>query len=201
MCWTEWKGDECTAFLALIFGSEWTVSQSLTIFSYVEEGLSNSQIQKVKARIGFWEIIQSAFCQIICRTFPQEIVSNMVMHGDSNPCLSTYWRVSNKQPSLNLISRSMITFASSEVKVWCGSTWRASQSGEVLNFGFIVDHIRGIYISLTCTWEIKETISLGQPVALLLCKSLKVTNSYLHFDSFFTSLRLIAMLLGMASIE
>ena len=88
-------------------------------------------------------------------------MSNLIVHENSDLCLTTYWRISNKQWSLNFINQLKSRCASSRVRVWCASTWKTSKSSEVLKFDFAADQSWHIYTSLTCTWERKGTLSLG----------------------------------------
>ena len=91
--------------------------------------------------------------------------SSMIRHGNSDPCLTTYWNISKKQRSPHFINRLMSSCSSSRVHccsawAWFASTWKISKSSDVLNFGFVVDKSTHIYMSLTRTWERKETLSL-----------------------------------------
>ena len=109
----------------------------------------------------FGRYFKTCILLITCRTHPQKIGSSMIVHGNSDLFLTTYWSISKKQCSLNLISQLTSTRASSKVRFRCASTWKTSQSSWVLNFGFIADKSQHIYTSLTWTWERKRTLTLG----------------------------------------
>ena len=128
-----------------------------------EEGLCIPIIQKGMTRPWFWERLQNIHFDANLQNLPprdQDIVSNMIVHGNSDLCLNTYWSILEETCRLNLINRLMSTCTSSRVKIWCVSIWKTSQSSWLLNFGFVVNQSRDVYTSLTCTWEREGTLSL-----------------------------------------
>ena len=127
-----------------------------------EEVLCNPLIQKGITRARFWEKLQNMhFADNFQNLAPrdQEIVTNKIVHGNSNLCLNTYWSIfkeTMEPESHHSIDKHMCKFKS---KSLCVSTWKTSQSSWVLNFGFVADQSRDIYRSLTYTWERKGTLS------------------------------------------
>lgn len=67
------------------------IDHLLSIKDYysLQESLTDSLIPKVIKRAQFSEILQSMHLLITFRTYPQEVVSNMTVYGNSAPCLTT----------------------------------------------------------------------------------------------------------------
>ena len=81
--------DELAAFLGIniLMG----INRLPTIKDYwsVEEGLGNPLIQKAMTRSRFFEILQNMHCLTTCKTYLQEIANNIIVHGNSDHCLTT----------------------------------------------------------------------------------------------------------------
>ena len=74
---------------------------------------------------------------------------------------------------------------------------KTSQSGWVLNFGFVADQSRDILYEFDMYLGKKGSteFGLGELLVLSLCECLKDTNCYVYFDNFFMSPTLMVKLL------
>ena len=84
------KTDELAAFLGINILMGINRFPVIKDYWFVEERLGSPLIQKVMTRARFCEILQSMYFADNPQNLPQEIVSNMIVHGNSDLCLTIY---------------------------------------------------------------------------------------------------------------
>ena len=77
--------DELAAFLGVNVLMGINRLPAINKYWSAEEGLGNLLIQKAMTRARFWEILKNMH---FAENLPQEIVSNMIVHGNSDLCLT-----------------------------------------------------------------------------------------------------------------
>ena len=101
--------------------------------------------------INFWRFYRIFTLQITSRSFDRE--EGLIVLGNSDSFLITYWSIFKRLFYQNHISLSMNICVNSRERALCASTWRISQSNGASNFGFSAVPSLGICINLICIWE------------------------------------------------
>ena len=119
----------------------------------VDEGLSSTFIQKTMTRDIFLEILQNHHFVDNLQKLPPKKVKVLIVLGNSDLFLITYWSIFKRLFYQNHTSLSMNTCVHSRERALSASIWRIGQSNGASNFGFCVVPSLGICINLICIWE------------------------------------------------
>ena len=119
----------------------------------VDEGLGNTLIQKTMTRDRFLEILQNLHFADNLQKLPPKELKVLIVFGNWDPFLITYWSIFKRLFYQNHISLSMNTSVNSRERELCASTSRITQSNGASNFGFGAVPSLGICINLICIWE------------------------------------------------
>ena len=119
----------------------------------VDEGLGNTLIKKTMTRDWFLEILQNLHFADNLQKLPPKEVKVLIVFGNWDPFLITYWSIFKRLFYQNHISLSMNTCVNLRERALCTSTWRIGQSNGASNFGFCVVPSLSICFNLIFIWE------------------------------------------------
>ena len=88
----------------------------------VDEGLGNTLIQKMMTRDRFLEVLQNLRFADNLQKLPPKESESLIVLGNSDPFLTTYWSIFKRLFYQNHISLSMNTGVNSKERALCAST-------------------------------------------------------------------------------